>query len=616
MSALLVTIAFLPAAGGLGLLFTGRRADRAAPWVSVGIALAALIASVAVALTQPTVPLGFVTPTGATLAVDGLTAVLLPTITAITLVVLVVAAAERTSPAGRFHGLMLLFAAAVVVTVTSDSVPSLLAGWEIMGATSYALIGFYWARPGTMAAGFVAFTVTRFADLGLYAAAGAAIAGGVGWRLSDLASAPAPWVHVLAAGVLVAGLGKAAQLPFSFWLSRAMEGPSPVSALLHSAAMVAMGAYLLLRLEPVLTVTGWAGPTAAWVGVLTTIVLGLVALAQKDLKQLLAASTAAQLGFVVLAAGVGATAGGTAQLIGHAATKALLFLAAGVWLAAIGTKQLDALRGIARRWPLLGVLFLVGALSLAGVPPFALWWTKDAVLAGALAESPALYAFGLVGAALSAAYSAKMIATVWARPGDQQEQRRRETLWDSEETGSRRVPTRAVAPLVVLAVGALVLGVLAVPSVSAPFRSLLGATGDAETGIPELIASALLAIITVALVFWRGVPRIPGGLNWFGIERAVEVTIARPALRISTALSRFDRRLDDAVDGSARALTRAATALQPVDRALDLAVDRVATGTVTLGRVARRLQTGQISDYYAATAIVTVGAVLLLILVR
>merc|ERR1711965_1184935 len=119
-----------------------------------------------------------------------------------------------------------------------------------------------------------------------------------------------------------------------------MEEPSPVSALLHSAAMVAMGGYLLLRLSPLLLASGWAGWAAAWIGAATTIVLGVIAIGQSDLKQLLAASTAAQLGFVTLAAGIGATAGGTAQLIAHAATKALLFLIAGAWLAATGTKQL------------------------------------------------------------------------------------------------------------------------------------------------------------------------------------------------------------------------------------------------------------------------------------
>ena len=466
MSLLLITLIALPAVAGTALLLGGRRFDRMAPVTSITVAAVTMAAAITAAITRPRWEAAFIGPSGATLVVDGLSAVLLPMITAVALLVLVFAAAERTQTEARFHGLMLVFIAAVLITVTSTSLVSLLAAWEIMGATSYALIGFHWQNARTIPAGFVAFTVTRTADLGLYLAAGVAIVAGVGWQLDDLSSASAPWLSLIAAGVLIAGLGKAAQLPFSFWLSRAMEGPSPVSALLHSAAMVAMGGYLLLRLSPLLLASGWAGWAAAWIGAATTIVLGVIAIGQSDLKQLLAASTAAQLGFVTLAAGIGATAGGTAQLIAHAATKALLFLIAGAWLAATGTKQLHALRGVGRRWPLVGVTFMIGALSLAGIPPLSLWLTKDSVLAAALEASPALYAAGLVGAVLAAAYSAKIIGVAWAAPV---QDAAREAGWDAEQPGTRHIPAGATGPLVVLAVGAAVLGILAAPGVDAPF---------------------------------------------------------------------------------------------------------------------------------------------------
>ncbi|EUA27863.1 NADH-Ubiquinone/plastoquinone (complex I), various chains family protein [Mycobacterium xenopi 4042] len=230
------------------------------------------------------------------------------------------------------------------------------------GAASYALIGFWWRDQHRVSSGLIAFLTTRSADLGLYVAAGAALAGGAGLALADLPAASSGWREVVAVGVVVAALGKAAQLPFSFWLSRAMDGPSPVSALLHSAAMVAMGAYLLLRVEPLLAATGWVAATVAWVGVATAVLLGVVALAQRDLKQLLAASTAAQLGFVVMAAGVGTVSGGAAQLVAHASTKAGLFLAAGAWLSLLGSKQLDDLRAL-----------LAAGHSWVGVPVSRLW---------------------------------------------------------------------------------------------------------------------------------------------------------------------------------------------------------------------------------------------------
>lgn len=637
MSLVLLALIALPAAAGVGLLLGGRRVDRVAPVTSIAVTAITLVAAVTAAVARPTAGAAFIASSGAALAVDGLSSVLLPMIAAVALLVLIVAVAERTEPAARFHGLMLVFVAAVLVTVTSTSLVSLLAAWEIMGATSYALIGFHWQHARAAPAGLVAFTVTRAADLGLYLAAGVAVVAGVGWQLDDLRGAAEPWLSLIAAGVLIAGLGKAAQLPFSFWLSRAMEGPSPVSALLHSAAMVAMGGYLLLRLSPLLLATGWAGWAAAWIGAATAIVLGVVALNQTDLKQLLAASTSAQLGFVTLAAGIGATAGGTAQLIAHAATKALLFLVAGTWLVATGTKQLQALRGVGRRWPLVGVTFLLGALALAGIPPLSLWLTKDAVLAGALEASPALYAAGLVGAVLAAAYAAKIIAVAWA-PAQVE---RCETGWDDEHPGTRRIPPAAVGPLVVLAVGAAVLGALAAPGLDGPFREALGASEQPHSTIAELIASAVLALIVGVIVIRYRLPHVPGAAVWFGLERAAAGLVGRPTAAAAAALARFDVRLDAcidrtplalqhlarragrsdelldaAVDRSPRVLDRAGTSTRSVDGGVDAAVRGVVRFTRLAARGARRSQSGRIADYYAVGAVLTAVFVVLLIVVR
>ena len=641
MTAALVLVPGLPLLAALVLLLTGRRLDRVAPALAILVAAVTVVTTIVAAITRPAVMLPFITPDGAALAVDGLAAILLPTVAAVVLLVLIFAAADKIRPAARFHGFMLLFTAAVMVTVTATSLPALLAAWEVMGATSYALIGFRWWKSDAMPAGLIAFAVTRAADLGLYTAAAAAIGAGSGWRLDGLANAHGPWLHVLAGGVLLAGLGKAAQLPFSFWLARAMAGPSPVSALLHSAAMVAMGGYLLLRLHPLLAASGWAGPMAAWLGAATAVVLGVVALAQTDLKQLLAASTAAQLGFVVLAVGIGAIGGGTAQLVAHAATKALLFLAAGAWLTAVGSKQLPALRGVGRRWPVVGATFLIGALSLAGLPPLSLWLTKDEVLAAALAEGPALYAAGLVAAALAAGYSAKMIAVVWARPDREQRVAIEHREWDTEEPGTRRIPAAATMPLIVLAAAALLLGVLAALGLSAPFRSLLGAAGQPESSGAELLASAAIAAVVSGLVLLRGVPRMPGAATWFGLERAARTLLVRPMDRVAHGLARFDGGLDRAVHGTARWVGNAASGAEGLDRGLGRAVlgtgrllqdtatgtgglDRgvgravraVTAGAAGLGRLTRRAHNGAVADYYAAATVVTVVVLVLLILVR
>lgn len=269
-----------------------------------------------VAVARPSSTMPFIAGAPLSLRVDGLAAIVIVTFAAVSLLVLVFSVSEVRAGQRRFFGLMLVFVAAVLLTVLADSLPGLLAGWEVVGATSYSLIAFDYTQDAPVVSGVTAFLTTRTADVGLYLAAGAALAGGHSLNLGALSELPRPCLHLAAAGVLAAGLGKAAQLPFSFWLSRAMPGPSPVSALLHLTAMVAMGGYLLLRPHPLLAASGWAAPTTMWIGAGTAVLLGAVAVAQTDLKQLLAAPTSAPLGYVVLAAGVtaggGAVAGGTA----------------------------------------------------------------------------------------------------------------------------------------------------------------------------------------------------------------------------------------------------------------------------------------------------------------
>lgn len=653
---LLWAVPGLPGVTG-ALLALLRPSSRRLVWtLTLGVAGATVVLAVAVLLLEPAVQARFVLGASFGLAVDPLAGTVLVTVAVVALLVLVfaAAAAEVDGAPARFGGLMLLFVAAVAVTVTATTLPALLMGWEVMGATSYALIGFAWHEPGRLQAGAVAFLTTRAGDLGLYLAAGAALAGGAGLGLADLAAAPAPWRTVIAAGLVAAALGKAAQLPFSFWLSQAMQGPSPVSALLHSAAMVAMGGYLLLRVPGLLAGAPHVAGVAAWAGAMTAVALGLVAIAQRDLKQLLAASTAAQLGFVVLAAGVGGVTAGTTQLVAHAATKALLFLTAGAWLSALGTKQLTALHGVARRWPLVGVTATVGLASLAGVAPLSLWASKEAVLAAALPHSTALYLVGLVGAALSAAYAGRVLAVIWRpapfgmdpstdAPSTDRSGAGPEAGFDTEEQGTRRVPALQRAPLVVLAAAAG-LDVLAWPSVAAALRAAFGDPSSPSPGPAELVGSALLALAVVGVAWHWALPAPGWALHWLHLETAVFGLLVDPTLRAAAALSRFDDRvldrgvdavahtagragarlarvddagLDRAVDGAAHATQRAGQQLAVLDdRGVDGVVAGVARAVLRAGRVALRPQTGQLHQYYLQSVAVLAGAVVLLVLVR
>lgn len=613
----------VPLAAGAVLAVAGRRVNAAAARAGAAAAAVTLGLACAAAAVRPATSAPLFAGIPAAVGVDGLSAVMVVTVAAITLAVLVFAVGEfgPGENRGRFFGLMLIFAGAMLVTVTATTLALLLMGWEVMGAASYALIGYWWREPRRVTAANTAFLVTRAADLGLYIAAGAAVAGGAAsLTLASLAHTSRPWLDIVTAGVIAAALGKSAQLPFSFWLSRAMEGPSPVSALLHSATMVAAGAYLLLRLEPLLAASGWGSPVAAWTGAITALVLGLVAVAQDDLKQLLAASTCAQVGFMVLAAGAGGITGGVMQLVAHAAVKSLLFLAAGAWLTALGTKRLGALRGAARQYPVVGVAFTVGAVALAGLPPASLWVTKDEVLAAVLRHGPGLYATGLAAAVVSAVYSIKALWYVWqpvtagAAAG-----------YDTERPGTRRLARVSAAPLVVLAVPAATLGVLALPVIAGPLDRALGAAGEPSPAWWQLTLSAVLAVAVSGLTWWRapaGVP-VPAAVTgwlarWLDLERAAALLIVRPVLGLAGFLAGFDDRvLDRGVNEIARgtvALARAAARLDDSD--VDGLVRQVAAGARRLGQLARRPQTGQVHIYYAEAAVAFAVLALIFIFVR
>ena len=633
MTGLVWVLVGLPAGSGAALVVGGRRVQRLAGPLAVGVAAVLTAVAVTVAAdVRGSSALAFLPVSPVGLQADALAVSVAVMVTAIALLVLLVALREIEAGRWRFFGLMLGFISAVLLTVFSDSLFTLLAGWEVMGATSYALIAHDYRRPETVQAGQVAFIATRAADLGLYLAAGAALAGtarggsGPGHAsdrlgFTGLALLPTPWLQLAAAGVLVAALGKAAQLPFSFWLSGAMRGPSPVSALLHSAAMVAMGGYLLLRLHPLLAAAGPVASAAAWIGAITAVVLGAVALFQRDLKQLLAASTSAQLGFVVLAAGVtthgGAVTAGLVQLIAHAATKALLFLVAGIWLHALGTRQLAGLRGVARRWPVVGVCFTIGALSLAGIVPLSLWAAKESVLAAAREQSLPLYITGLLGALLAAGYAARAAAI--ALRGVRVDTDGPDRYWDTEQQGTRSVSRLEQVPLVLLAAAAAVLGLLELPAIAGRVNAALGDGSAASAGWGEVTLSTALAI-AVAVLLARVAERLPyprWAATWM-FTRSIPAAVARQVLRFAHTLARIDdsglNRVVNAAGPWTRRIATGASRLD--DRGVDGAVAGIARGIRRLGGWARLPQTGQVHQYYVQAALLLAAAVVLLAVVR
>ncbi|WP_017974991.1 NADH-quinone oxidoreductase subunit L [Actinopolyspora halophila] len=624
MAGLLWTMLAVPGVAGAVLSCAGRRGERIAFPVGLAVAAVTLGLALAVAVVRPSAEVPLLLGIAAGVSVDGLSALLVVTVAVVVPAVLWFcrgAVGPRESPA-RFTGLMLLFSGSMLGTVTASGVAPLLVSWEIMGATSWALIGFRWCDSRRVRAAGTAFVTTRAADLGMYLAAGAAVAGGAdSLAFRELPGVGEPWATLVAAGLVTAALGKSAQLPFHFWLSRAMEGPSGVSALLHSATMVAAGGYLLLRIRPLLAETSWAEQAVAWSGALTALVLGLVAVAQRDLKQLLAASTAAQLGFVVLASGVGSVVGGTTHLVAHAATKSALFLAAGAWLTALGTERLSALRGAAREYRSVGVAFTVAAAALAGIPPLSLWATKSEITAAAPEHGSALHVVATIASVLATVYGVKVVRLIWL-PARHDSSRER----DEVASGTRTAPAaRALPPLVLLVGMSAVLGVLTLPWAVEYLSGLIGVSGASSPSARETVLSGVLAVGVAAFVWWWGerpvpVPRALRGLlaEWARFESLARLLLVRPVTALAGGLAVFDERV---LDRGVRAVPAVGLwSARMVERGVEIPIEalvRVVGGTARrLGAFARRVQTGQLHQYYAQTAAVLAVLALLVVLVR
>lgn len=514
------------------------------------------------------------------LVVDPLTAVLAALVAVVGFFVMVYAVGYTSGEGAkvRFFSVMSLFAAAMQTLVIAGDWVLLLAAWEVIGFASFLLIGFYFERPGVGRAASRAFLYTRSADLGLYVTVFVLISQTGTSEIS--ATLGVGGAAAVAAGLLLllAAMGKSAQTPFHGWLLDAMAGPTPVSALLHSATLVAAGAVLLIRAFPllppaVLVVVGVAGG-------LTALVTGLTALAQRDLKRLLAASTASQYGLMLLAIGAGSPVAALLHLLAHAATKSALFLGAGVFQrAAAGSTELADLEGVGRAHRRVFLAFVVSALALAGVPPLSGFWSKDAILAASFA-SPAAWLFAplaLAGTLLTGLYVARALRLLWQGP---------------EEAGPVAGIGWMGAGLGALAVLSATLG-LALP----PVADLLGAPAPDETllvGAAGLVAALVgLALGWVFPGFRLLGPLLKPSERGFRMGGGFDALVAQPSLAVARALDRFDRGVHAVVFGVARASLALADASRVADeRGIDGVIRAVVRNTRNLGGRARKLQSG------------------------
>lgn len=510
----------------------------------------------------------------------------------------------------KFFMYLNLFVFSMLMLVLGENLLVTFLGWEGVGACSYFLISFWHTRDSAATAGKKAFVTNRVGDWGMLVAMFLAFSavGTLSYAGINHAAEKGGIAAVTATGIalmlFVGACGKSAQFPLYLWLPDAMEGPTPVSALIHAATMVTSGVFLLTRMAPVLHASyPWAGDVIATVGALTALFAATIAVAQTDIKKVLAYSTVSQLGFMFLAIGSGAYVAAIFHMVTHAFFKALLFLGSGSVIHGMHHEQDMRRMGALRKvMPLTGFTFIIGWLAIAGVPPFAGFWSKDEILLYAFANNRLLWFIGVISALLTAYYMTRQVIMVFFG----------EARWNdhAEENGAHgdhtphESPWTMVTPLVILAGLSVVGGVMQLPfSKGTKFlehwlapvvhhsEADISATWAYENKWLLLALAIAIAVIGIAMSI---------AVYSKGKFKVIEPAILADAWRYDAAVSSI-------VGGPGRKSFEGVSAFDAV------VVDGVVNGTgIEVRRISgvlSKLQTGLVRSY---AAIIALGAVAVL----
>ena len=347
----------------------------------------------------------------------------------------------------RYFAALSLFMFAMLGIVLASNFVMLFIFWELVGFTSYVLIGHWFYRDAAADAANKAFITTRIGDFGfmigilmIWTSTGSIVFAEIAPRMSGLTSYPT-FLMIVALLIFCGAVGKSAQFPLHVWLPDAMEGPTPISALIHAATMVAAGVYMLVRVAFIIQASQTALVIVAWIGTLTAVMAALIATQQDDIKRILAYSTLSQLGYMIMAVGLASSEAAMFHLFTHAFFKALLFLAAGSVIVMLHHEQnIWKMGGLSKKLPITFVTFGVGALALIGCPPFSGFFSKDAILALAYEHNTPIFAVALFTAFLTAFYVIRMLVIAFF--GNPRSDIARE---------SRESPPVMIMPLILLA---------------------------------------------------------------------------------------------------------------------------------------------------------------------
>ena len=512
--------------------------------------------------------------------VDELSVMMLGVVTFVALLVQVYSLGymHGDSRFGWYFAAHSLFAASMLGLVLADNFLLLYITWELVGLCSYLLIGFWYERRSAAEAAKKAFVTTRIGDVGLLIGILMLFKATGTFGMREIFEAAAQghidagtltWASIL---IFAGAMGKSAQFPLHVWLPDAMEGPTPVSALIHAATMVAAGVYLVARTFPLFEVAQGALQFVSIIGLITALMAGTMAIVMNDIKKVIAYSTVSKLGFMMLAlgsGGIGLTAG-IFYLMTHAFFKALLFLGAGSVIHSTGTQDIWKMGGLAKKMPLTALTFIVASLSLAGIPPLAGFWSKDEVLLAIReGQSPIIFILAVVVALLGAIYSGRLMFVVFfGKPRDQH-----------VHEHAHESPRVMTWPLLALAVPAALAGffilnqfggIFGLPEKYQGFGTFIFPEGHPElyhVDVALMVLSIVVAVLGIAIAWafysariWsaEGLSRALEPLhtlfvNKYYLDDLYQWTIDHVVLVLAGFIAVFDRRVinDTGVNGPA-----------------------------------------------------------------
>ncbi len=535
----------------------------------------------------------------------------------------------------RFFTYMNLFMVSMLLLVMGNNYLVLFIGWEGVGLCSYLLIGYYYDRVSAAKAATKAFVVNRIGDAGFLLAIFLVFANfhtldytEVFAKAGQLSTGMAT---AIALCLLVGAIGKSAQIPLYTWLPDAMEGPTPVSALIHAATMVTAGVYMIVRNHVLYDMAPVAMTTVAVVGGLTALFAATIGLVQNDIKRVLAYSTVSQLGYMFLACGIGAYTAAIFHLMTHAFFKALLFLAAGSVIHAVsGEQDIRKMGGLKSKIPWTHGLFLVGTLAIAGIFPLAGFWSKDEIMAHAFVHGRyVLYAFAAVAAALTSFYMFRLTYLTFYG---------RSRVDPHVASHIHESPGVMIGPLTVLGVLSVVGGFPGVPPEDGWFHHFLRPVATAvgaDVHHPSLgLLVGLMAVATVIALLGWGVahylysarPEAAGRLsekapvahtwllNKYYVDEFYDATVVEPMKRLGTVWDWLDRTVIDGVVRGVGQMTEAGSALSTAIEKYVIygSLNVLGYGNHLAARSWRKLQTGKVNHY---AALIVAGLFLLVHLI-